>query len=235
MTERAFNRTIEDGDRGLGPFADGVRLWSRMIALAPPDVRPKIFRNCCAEGAIFVRKGAQRGLITSELIERAERHDLLDALGGREAVEKIVAEGLADADAHQTANVQDKSADGTDCDSGVGLEDFVAYMPQHCYIFKPTRETWPASSVNARVPPVELVDGAGRALVGEDGKQKIQSASAWLDRNCAVEQMTWSPGDPMLVDGRLISEGGWISRPGCRVFNLYRSPRVELVNTAETE
>jgi hypothetical protein len=143
---------------------------------------------------------------------------------------------LDDADApRQTANVQDKSADGTDCDSGVGLEDFVAYMPRHCYIFKPTRETWPASSVNARVPPIALVDGAERAIVDENGKQKLQSASAWLDQNRAVEQMTWIPGDPMLVDGKLISEGGWIERPGCRVFNLYRSPNVELGNAAEAE
>ncbi|WP_426524969.1 primase-helicase family protein [Bradyrhizobium sp. McL0615] len=124
-----------------------------------------------------------------------------------------------------TANGQD----GTDCGSGgVQLEDFAAYMPQHCYIFKPTRETWPASSVNARVPPVALG-------VDEDGKQKFQSASAWLDQNRAVEQMTWSPGDPMLVDGRLISEGGWIRRPGCRVFNLYRPPNIEPGNAAEAD
>jgi AAA domain len=70
----------------------------RMIATASPDMKPKVFRNCITEGATFVRKGAPRGLITSELIERAERHDLVDALGGREAVERIVAEGLADAD-----------------------------------------------------------------------------------------------------------------------------------------
>ena len=118
----------------------------------------------------------------------------------------------------QTASEPDKSADGIDHDGGVGLEDFVAYMPQHCYIFKPTRETWPASSVNARVSPI-----------GE------QSASAWLDQNRAVEQMTWSPGELMLIDGKLISEGGWIARPGCRVFNLYRSPNIELGNAVEAD
>jgi len=234
MPIAATSRRIDGAPDDLGPFANGVRLWSRTIALASPDKRPMVFRNCVAEGATFVRKGALRALIAAELIERAEKHELLDALGGREAVEKIVAKGLADAP-RQTANVRDKSANGTDCDSGVGLEDFVAYMPRHCYIFKPTRETWPASSVNARVPPIALVDGAGRALVDENGKQKLQSASAWLDQNRAVEQMTWSPGDPMLVDGKLISEGGWIPRAGCRVFNLYRSPNVELGNAAEAD
>ena len=37
---------------------------------------------------------------------------------------------------------------------GVTLEHFHAYMPQHSYIFAPTREMWPTASVNARIPPV---------------------------------------------------------------------------------
>jgi hypothetical protein len=36
--------------------------------------------------------------------------------------------------------------------------------------------------------------------------------------------MTWIPGEPMIVADRLVSEGGWIERPGCKVFNLYRPP-----------
>ena len=39
-----------------------------------------------------------------------------------------------------------------------------------------------------------------------------------------MEQVTWAPGEPMAVDGRLIADGGWIQRPGCRTFNLYRPP-----------
>lgn len=227
MAEPAFNRPIEDDDRGLGPFASGVRGWSTTIALALPDMRPAIFRNCVTEGAKFVRKGAPRGLITSELVARAEMHGLFDALGGRRVVEKIVSEGLVNADAGQMAKGKDKSAQGADCESGVGLEDFVAYMPQHQYIFKPTREMWPSSSVNARVPPVALVDSTGNPIHDKDGKQKFQNAGAWLDQNSPVEQMTWSPGDPMLIDGRIIGDGGWISRPGCMVFNLYRPPNIE--------
>lgn len=34
---------------------------------------------------------------------------------------------------------------------GVSLEDFFAYMPMHNYIFEPSRELWPAASVNARI------------------------------------------------------------------------------------
>src|SRR5262245_2134881 len=71
------------------------------------------------------------------------------------------------------------------------LEDFVAYMPTHNYIFNPTRELWPAQSVNARVPPVD--DGTGNTV----------PASKWLAKHRAVEQMTWAPGYPMEIKDRL--------------------------------
>ncbi len=31
-------------------------------------------------------------------------------------------------------------------------DDFYAYMPEHKYIFAPTGEIWPATSVDARLP-----------------------------------------------------------------------------------
>ena len=96
--------------------------------------------------------------------------------------------------------------------TGVSLDDFYAYAPQHNYIFAPSRDVWPASSVNAR-------------LQAPAGQRKI-SASEWLDRNRSVEQMTWAPGRPMLIPDKLISDGGWIERPGCTVFNLYRPPSI---------
>lgn len=96
----------------------------------------------------------------------------------------------------------------------VSLDDFVAYMPQHAYIFKPSREIWPAASVDVRIG----------AVAGAD--KKPISASAWLDTNAAVEQMTWAPGAPTLIRGKIISDGGWIERPGCTIFNLYRPPTI---------
>lgn len=97
----------------------------------------------------------------------------------------------------------------------VTVEDFYAHMPSHSYIFVPTREFWPASSVNARIRPV-----------GDEGGKSL-AAAAWLDRNRPVEQMTWAPGEPLLIGDRIVSEGGWIDRPGCSCFNLYRPPSPE--------
>jgi len=96
-------------------------------------------------------------------------------------------------------------------------DDFVAYLPRHNYVFIPTREPWPAASVNARIAPVS------------NGGETI-AASTWLDKNRPVEQMTWAPGEPLLIKDRLVSEGGWIDRAGCTSLNLYRPPILRLGN-----
>jgi Family of unknown function (DUF5906) len=109
---------------------------------------------------------------------------------------------------------------------GVSINDFFAYMPMHQYIFAPTGQMWPSSSVNARVPPVPLLDN-GKPVLTDDGKPKHIPASAWLDRNQAVEQMTWAPGQPMIITDQLISAGGFIERKGVQVFNQYRPPMLQ--------
>ena len=95
----------------------------------------------------------------------------------------------------------------------------------HAYIFAPSREVWPAASVNCRISPATLVDTDGHPILGEDGKPKTVKASAWLDQHQPVEQMTWAPGLPIIIQDRLVSDGGWIERGGCTCFNLYRPPR----------
>jgi hypothetical protein len=110
---------------------------------------------------------------------------------------------------------------------GISLDDFHAYMPMHNYIFAPTRETWPGSSVNARIRPVSLAGARGKPVLDDGGEPIKQSASRWLDQNKPIEQMTWAPGLPMIIRNRLISEGGWIERKNVSCFNLYRPPTIK--------
>ena len=100
----------------------------------------------------------------------------------------------------------------TEAEAAVTRQDFWAYMPSHAYIYTPTRELWPAASVNSRVAPIAC------------GPKDSMKASEWLDQHRAVEQMTWAPGLPEVIEGRLIAGGGWIERIGCRTFNLYQPP-----------
>jgi hypothetical protein len=116
---------------------------------------------------------------------------------------------------------------------GVTLGDFNSYLPKHVYIYMPTREPWPASSVNARIGPVPLVDSDGEPVLDGKGRQILVSASTWLDQNRPVEQMSWAPGLPSLVRDQLISEGGWIKRHKVTCLNLYKPPTIISGTAAE--
>jgi hypothetical protein len=116
----------------------------------------------------------------------------------------------------------------------VSLDDFYAYMPMHTYIFVPSREMWPGSSINARLGSVSFYHPDGTPVL-EDGQQKKVTAAKWLDQNKPVEQMTWAPGLPMVIQDRLVAEGGWIERPGASCFNLYLPPTIEPGNAAEAD
>jgi hypothetical protein len=104
--------------------------------------------------------------------------------------------------------------------------DFHAFMPMHNYIFTPTRALWPAGSVNSRIPPIPLTDEQGQPKLDKDGKPVTLTAAQWLDRYQPVEQMTWAPGLPEIIEGRLLYEGGWIERSGARCFNQYLAPSI---------
>jgi hypothetical protein len=106
----------------------------------------------------------------------------------------------------------------------VSLQNFFAYLPLHKFIFVPTLDLWPSASVNARIPPVDLFDESGRAVKNKKDEQVQISASTWLDKHKAVQQMTWAPGQETIVSGHIMTPGGWLEREGHQVFNLYRPP-----------
>ncbi len=103
--------------------------------------------------------------------------------------------------------------------NGTGLTDFYAYLPAHSYLYVPTRELWPAASVNNWVRwPIE-------------GGREIRP-STWLDKRRAIEQVVWHPGEPEIIEHRVMQAGGWRAHGGARVFNLYLPPLPILGNPA---
>ena len=90
---------------------------------------------------------------------------------------------------------------------GIALEDFYAFLPTGQFIFVPTRSLWISSIIDRTLPKV--------------GKIK---ASTHLIKTRAVQQMTWSPGDNLLIKDRFIHEGGWVPHSGAVCFNRYRPP-----------
>jgi hypothetical protein len=117
---------------------------------------------------------------------------------------------------------------------GVTVEDFVSYSPQHFYIYKPVREPWVSSGVNANCPPMPDLKPNGDPKLDKDGNPKFIPANVWIDRNRSVQQMSWLPGAPMEIRDRLIKEGvGWIDRRGVTCFNLYQPPDIVPGNPAD--
>lgn len=144
----------------------------------------------------------------------AESVELVQAARGKDAHDHLAA-GFGLEDFVRVEQPELPPAEKTD-DVGVKLTDFYAYLPMHSYIFAPIGELWPASSVNARIPPIST----GRTK--KNGEEEYESASQHLDRTRAVEQMTWAPGEKQLIEGRLLDHGGWLERNGLHCFNLYR-------------
>jgi hypothetical protein len=124
----------------------------------------------------------------------------------------------------QNANRYAEGARGNKLQLGVTLADFYAYMPMRSYLFIPTRESWPAGSVNTKLPAIVRTGPDGHPKRDADGNLQFMSATEWLDAHQSVEQMTWMPGEPLIIRDRLFSDGGQIARLGCACFNLYRPP-----------
>jgi hypothetical protein len=99
-------------------------------------------------------------------------------------------------------------------DSGpLPISDFVAFSPDHTYIHRATGGIWTSTAVNARVFPVK-------------GGKKPLAANVWLDRYDAVEQCTWTPGEPQIIENKFFIEGGVFPKRGARVFNFYIPPKI---------
>lgn len=107
-------------------------------------------------------------------------------------------------------------------DKRLTTDDFYGDMESGEFICPATMGLWPAKSVNARVPPVKTGE------VDETGKPKTIKASAWIAAHRPVDQMSWVPGKPMIVENAVMTEGGLIDVPGRTLFNLYRPPMIKL-------
>jgi hypothetical protein len=138
---------------------------------------------------------------------------------------------MNDRDAHSRPNIE--AAQDADAAPLLGrrksgkaqplpISDFIAYSPDHTYIHRPTGETWTSTAVNARVKPVNI-----------GGGKKALAANIWLNRNDAVEQRVWAPGEPQIVEDKLVAEGGFFPKRGARVFNVYKPPYIVAATSSE--
>jgi hypothetical protein len=133
-----------------------------------------------------------------------------------------------------TSDVDEEISTPPSPENEITIEDFVAYLPTHSYLFVPCREPWIGKGVDARIPPIPVLKKNGQPKL-VNGKRVYIRATQWLDQNRAIEQLAWCPGEPRLIHDRLVVDGGWIERKGVQIFNLYRPPRIQPGDAKQAE
>jgi len=88
-------------------------------------------------------------------------------------------------------------------------EDFYAHLPTHSYINRRTREFLSVDAVNGHLR--RFTDSLG------------MKPAAWLDVFRAVQQMSWQPSHPEIIEGMVSINGHLQPDPKGRIYNLYRA------------
>ncbi|MHA4730648.1 primase-helicase family protein [Ensifer adhaerens] len=101
------------------------------------------------------------------------------------------------------------------------LEDFLFHLPSRGYIYRKTGQIWPGESVDLRVPRVPV------GINLKTKELKYAPASVFIAEHQCVEQMTWYPGLPQLIEHKLMYDGGLVEDRTAQIYNSYR-PAPEL-------
>jgi hypothetical protein len=115
----------------------------------------------------------------------------------------------------------------------IDFDDFYAVAPANRCVYRPTRDFWHNEAVDHRLPPRPVLDADGKPVRGSNGKVKMIPASTWLAQHRSVERMTWAPGEPEVIEGKLLIDDGWIEKPGARTYNTYLPPTIRLGDPAQ--
>jgi Family of unknown function (DUF5906) len=95
-----------------------------------------------------------------------------------------------------------------------------AHLPSGKIIDESTRELWASGSFDkyaGRIKDAMKTEGAGML------------ASTWLSQYRFVKSMGWAPGEPMIVENKVLTSEGWHRSPGDRTFNRYVAPDIQHV------
>ena len=179
-------------------------LFGRRVAILPDNDDPGWKHALRVASELHGSATEVRIIELPGLGERTPKHgkDITDWLEDGHDAEELKALIRASSNWEPEPGEESPATDGR----AITRDDFRSYMPTHQYIFLRTGDLWAASSVDGRLGP---------------------KTSKWLDRNRPVEQMTWAPGRPTLIEDHKVQEGGIEQDAGVVVFNLYRPPTIE--------
>jgi Bifunctional DNA primase/polymerase, N-terminal/Primase C terminal 2 (PriCT-2) len=224
-TKQAANKKLE---------ADDIEVLAAAVDVIPNDINGWEDWNTALMAIWAATRGSEEGFeIADRWCAKWKGYDAKNTRQRWEAISKSPPNRIG---AGKIFYLADKASPGWRAAlKPITRDDFVAYLPAHNYIFLPTREPWPASSVDSQLPPVPKLDKNGKAVLGKNSRPIRTPAHTWLDTDRPVQQMTWAPGLPEMIRDKLVADGGWIDRPGATCLNLYRPPTIKRGNAAEAK
>lgn len=198
------------GGAGRAKDADVSVLAGRRVAIWPdadgPGLRARDTLLDMIKGAVALNvEGLAQGFDAADLRTEDKIKDWVEA--------RMKAPEPASTPAAQP---QTKPDAAKELPPDISINDFYAYLPKHWYLYVPTQTLWPPATIGARL-----------------GKVGTLKAARYLDKERAVSQMIWAPGEPQIVRDKHLIEGGWIEKSGAIVFNQYRSGKIEGGNPAK--
>jgi hypothetical protein len=103
-------------------------------------------------------------------------------------------------------------------DQANSLSRFWAHLPSGKIIYEGTRDLWSAASTDKHVGRIK------DAMNPNSGPGML--ASTFLSQHRGVQSMGWDPSEPMIIQGRVLTQEGWITSRGDRTFNRYLPPSI---------
>ena len=100
------------------------------------------------------------------------------------------------------------------------LNDYWAHLPSGKMIYERTGELFSASSVDKHI-------GRVKDAMKTEGPGTL--ATTWLSQHRFVKSMGWAPGEPKIIEDRVLTIDGWIRSSGDRTFNRYVPPHIDRV------
>ncbi|MCK1337160.1 bifunctional DNA primase/polymerase [Bradyrhizobium sp. 38] len=105
-------------------------------------------------------------------------------------------------------------------DQANALNDYWAHLPSGKMIYERTGELFSASSVDKHI-------GRVKNAMKTEGPGTL--ATTWLSQHRFVKSMGWAPGEPKIIEDRVLTIDGWIRSRGDRTFNRYVPPHIDRI------
>lgn len=222
LIRRAMRPTANSAFGGKAGFGD---LWTAnavVLGQSYPDVGGRDYNESAADAALaqhlafwtgkdcarIERMMRQSALVRDKWDSHATymERTILGAVARQEAV-------LGDKDKALTAPAVGVPVTGSltvpsGSPSEMTPDDFWAHLPSHKYYNRGTREPYSVDAINGHLR--RFSDGLG------------MKPAAYLDMFRAVQQMSWHPGYPEIIEGMVSDNGTLRADPKGRIYNRFR-------------